>query len=338
MRFGWLLAACLTAVGCGGASATPPPPSPARAPAPPLHDGPLTDYVPAAGLRWMVVGRPRELARDPSLGPALKLLLPDRRLDAFAEGSGVDLRRVEHALAAGFDYATLYLLVPPQPARVEDLFRARLVSEPVEVHPHPKITRLTGLVGKTPQTLVRVDDRLAAVSVGSALPARVVELFARGKLAKSRPALRGSALSTLPPELERAPLRFYAPGPFGPEWTPGARGLLAAALALGAGARPLPGGRVELRVFLAGAWSEVAVDAASALLGAWEDLARSGTGRLLGLNEPAAGPVVDLRGNLLELRVELSALTLARGLRAAVEADVWEILDLPRPPPKPPRP
>jgi hypothetical protein len=279
----------------------------------------------------MVVGRPRELARHPSLAPALALLLPRERLEAFEHGSGVDLRNVDHALAAGFDFATLYLVEPEEPAKVEQRFRARLVSDPVEARPHPEIVRVTGLVGQTPHTLVRVDERLIAVSVGSATPARVVELFAREKLSKSPPALKGSALSNLPAGLEKAPLRFYAPGPFGGEWTRGARGLLSAALAVAVVARPLPSGRLEVRVLVAGDWERSATDGTSALLAAWEDLAASGTGRLVGLNEPASPPRVDVRPGVLELSVELDALTLARGLRAAVEADVWEILDIPKP-------
>jgi hypothetical protein len=327
---GLLVIALGASIACGGSPAPASKPSPARAD-PPLHEGPLTDYIPAAGLRWMVVGSPRALARHPSLAPAIALLLPKERLDAFARGSGVDLRQVDAALAAGFDYSTLYVVAPPEPASVEARFRERLVSEPVQARPHPQITRLTGIVGQTPQTLVRVEERLVAVAVGSALPARIVELFALRKLRKSRPALSGSALSSLPSELERAPLRFYAPGPFGAEWTRGARGLLAAATAVGVVASPQPGGRVQVRVVVAGDWSGAVHEAASALQAVWDDLSQSGTGKLLGLNEPVSGPVIEPAENLLELRVELDALTLARGLRAAVEADVWEILDIPRP-------
>jgi hypothetical protein len=316
-------------VACGGSPAPieSPPPAPAAAP---LHEGPLTDYVPAAGLRWLVVGSPRALGRDPSLAPAIALLLPEARLDAFAAGSGVELRDVDSALAAGFDYSTLYVVASSEPARVEQRFRERLVSEPVQARPHPQITRLTGIVGSTPQTLVRVGDRLVAVSVGSALPARIVELFALGKLHKSRPALSGSALSSLPSDLDSAPFRFYAPGPFATEWTRGARGLLAAATAVAVVATPLSGGRIQLRLLVAGDWSATP-EAVAALEAGWQDLAQSGTGKLLGLNEPVSGPKIEPGHSLLEATVELDALTLARGLRAAVEADVWEILDIPRP-------
>ena len=39
--------------------------SPPISATPSLHQGPLTDYVPAAGLRWMVVGNPRSFAANP---------------------------------------------------------------------------------------------------------------------------------------------------------------------------------------------------------------------------------------------------------------------------------
>ena len=73
-------------------------PTPARPAPEPLHDGPITDYVPAAGLRWMVAGRPRRLARNTAFAEALKPLLPAKRLEAYAVSTGIDLRRTPSAL------------------------------------------------------------------------------------------------------------------------------------------------------------------------------------------------------------------------------------------------
>jgi hypothetical protein len=112
----------------------------------------LTDFVPAAGLRWMVVGRPRALARHPSLAPAISLLLPKERLDAFSAGSGVDLRQLEYGLAAGFDYATLYLASPPTRRSGRKRFRSRLLRSR-EARPTRKSANHRP-VGQTPQTLV----------------------------------------------------------------------------------------------------------------------------------------------------------------------------------------
>jgi hypothetical protein len=58
-------------------------------PLPALHQGPLTDYVPAAGLRWLLVGQPKSLAQSPELLTETNRLLSKERLDAFATSSGV---------------------------------------------------------------------------------------------------------------------------------------------------------------------------------------------------------------------------------------------------------
>src|SRR5690606_6308956 len=124
-------------------------------------------------------------------------LLPAERLKAFEDGSGIALKQLERGLVAGFDFATMYMVTADDAALVERKFRERLVSEPLEARPHPDILRVTGLIGATPQTLVRLDERLVVVSVGSATPARVAEAFAQRKLRKSPSSLSGSALSTL---------------------------------------------------------------------------------------------------------------------------------------------
>jgi len=329
-----LAAALIFAQAC--ADAPPPTPKVAERPAvAPLHDGPLTDYVPSAGLRWLVVGRPKELASDSTLAQPLELLFPRARLEAFGASSGVQLPQTSEALIAGFDHATLFMASTPPGTIVPERFSERLLSEPSVKSPHPRIHRITGVVGSTPETLVHIDGKLAALSVGSSLPARVAQLYALGKLDKSPPALRGAALSALPlAELETAPVRFYAPGPFAGEWAQGARGLLATAVAAGIAVRPAAGARIAVDVAVAGDFRSLSADPAQLLLDAWNDLASSNLGRLLGLSEPAAAPVTNASPELLRLSVELNPLPLAQGLRAAVMAEVWEILRLE--PPVPP--
>jgi hypothetical protein len=201
--------------------------------------------------------------------------------------------------------------------------------------PHPKIRRVTGVVGRTPESLVLIDNQLAAVSVGSTTAARIVELYALGKLKKSPPALEGAALSALPADAGGAPLTFYALGPFSGEWARGAGGLLANAVAVAVAVRPLPQERIQATITLAGEWPEP--DATTRLVDAWDELATSNFGRLLGLNEPAAAPIVSATPEQLRMTVELSVMPLAQGLRAAVLSEVWEIMDLP-PPTSAPKP
>ncbi len=315
--------------GCGGQS-PPPKASPTDKPAPALHVGPLSDYVASAGLRWMVIGRPREIVRDGTLAKAIGRLLPDSGLEAFSRSSGVDLRHVDSALAAGFDFGTLYMVeAPGSVGRMQTRFENRIVTGAIIKRPHPELTRVAGLIGTTPESLVRIDHRVAAVAVGSPTPARVVELFALKKLKRSPRALAGSALKSLPTdELEKAPARFYAPGPFQDEWATGAHGLLRTATALGVAARPAGEGRIAFTVAIAGDFHDPKGDPATRLQDAWNELAASGMGHLLGLNQPASGPTVSGTPDLLRLNVELDSEPLANGLRAAVKAEVWEFLDL----------
>ncbi len=326
-----LVAAC-SAPACGP-SAAPPKARAAGAPEDSkLHEGPLLDYVPAAGLRWLVAGRPRELVRSPVFATALEPLLPKARLDAYAASTGVDLRTLPSAAIAGFSLGTIYLAeTRTDTARAEELFALRVEGEPILERPHPRVARMLGVVDGEPQALVSIRGRLIALAVRDPTLTRIVEAFARKQLRESRPALDGAALSTLPKRLERSPIRFYAPGPFEGQWRVGARGLLSAATALAVTADPVAPGKVRVAVVLAGGWSPPSEDAERHLSEAWDDLAGSPTGRLLGLNRPATPPQVSTASDTLQLLVELELAPIVAGLRAAVIADVWEILDL-RPP------
>jgi hypothetical protein len=237
---------------------------------------------------------------------------------------------VPNGLLAGFDFATLYMAeLRSGEALVEKKFEERLVSGGVLHSAHPDLRKLTGIVGRTPETLLIARGQWLAVAVGDPTAARVAEGFALRRLKKSVPALRGSALSTLPAELEQAPLRFYAPGPFLGEWARAARGLLAESSAVGVSARPVAPDGLEVVIALGGVDEGRAAEREARLLGAWEDVAQSSTGHLLGLHEPLSAPRPKAGDGYVELRVALDLMALARGLRAAVSADVSEILDVP---------
>ncbi len=313
---------------CGGAPAPAPVAAPPPKKAAPLHEGPLPDYVVAAGLRWMLLGRPNELAKKPRVVQLLSGLLPPERIDAYSDATGVDLRNTPNALIAGYDYGTLYMAEVSGPTTsVQDAFVERLLTDPKEKRPHPRIREVTGIVGATPETLVSIENRLVAVAVGDPLPARIVSLFATKKLKKSPPALRGASLSTLDLGDEGALARFYATGPFEGEWGRAARGLLRDATAAAITAEPTEEA-IAVTISLAGDWRAVGPDASARLLGAWEDLASNPTGRLLGFDRPRAAPVLGGSAQMLELRVELEGAPIVQGLRAAVVADVWEILSV----------
>jgi hypothetical protein len=313
----------------GGCADKPPPSAPA---APTNHQRfahtSLLDYVPAAGLRWLVVGRPNRLSADPELASAAGLVFAPERLDAFAEVTGIRLERLPMGVIAGYDLGTLYL------AEIEGLeapiVRARFSGRLVEggiVHERSGLHRI---VGTTPsgavRALVTVDDRSVAFASGDATLARIVEAYARKHL-RSPTALRGAALSLLPPLSDDTLVAFLAPGPFSNEWGGAAGGILAATLAVSIEARMATQGRLHTTLTLAGAWQEDVVDAVQKLELAWSDLQKSPTGHLLGLDQASGQKAW---GNLqhLTLSADLPVGPLARGLRDATSADVREILEL----------
>jgi hypothetical protein len=321
------LAVCSGA--CAPAPASPKVPTVAAvAPVRPLHQGPLSDFVSAASLRWLVLVRPQQILSEPELGQAILQIVSERRFDAFQESSGVDLRKLSSAAIAGFPYATLYLAEVPSgvAANARTLFSERLLEGAVTKQPRPTLTRITGIVGQTPETLLTIDERAIAVAVGDPIQAKIVEAYAEERLKNSPTALHGAALSSLPDLFESNAAVLFAPGPFADEWRRAAGGLLESSVAVAVAARSIGSGKLATTVCLAGAWGDSATDAASRIAAAWTTFARSSAGRLFELREIAE---VAAEPELLTLRVELDLEPLVRGLRASVLGDVTQILRLP---------
>jgi len=325
-RIRWLLLTAVWTMACAA------PPSKAPAPTPPvrpLHRGPLSDFISSAGLRWLLLIKPQQILAEPELGQAILQIIPSARFDAFAEASGVDLRSLAEAGVASFPYSTLY--VAELPRGVAPLARARfserLLAGAVSKRPHSGLTRITGVIGQTPETLLTVDDRLLAISVGDPVQAKIVEAYAEERLKHSPAALRGAALSTLPELVSSNAAVLFAPGPFADEWQRAAGGLLQSTVAVAITARPIGNGKVATTMYLSGAWQDSTDDATKRLRNAWSTLAQSSAGRLFELNDVAE---VSASQDLLKLYVELELAALVRGLRASVLGDLSQILNLPR--------
>jgi hypothetical protein len=290
----------------------------------PAPSAPL-DYVPAAGLGWLLVGDPSRIFADPELNRALGRLLPTERLDALALATGVDLRRLEAAAAAGYGLGTLYIALLPAPdgGRARTRFEERLSGALVK-HPRPNLHRITGTRAGSRHALVAVDDRLLAYAVDDLTLARIAEAYAARRL-KSPTALHGASLSELPQVADNTLVAFYAPGPFSGEWRSAGGGLLGNARSLRVAARRGEGATLHLDVVVVGDWPEA--DGVTRMEQAWGVLASSSMGRLLGLDQANNIKVVaDLHH--LTWSADLPLEPLVAGLRAATVANVPEIFDV----------
>jgi hypothetical protein len=288
----------------------------------------VRSFVPAAGLRWLVVGHPARIASNPDLSRALSSILPPARLDAYAASTGADLRLIPRAAVSGYAFGILYLAELParDGARVREAFTDRLRDGGIVKQPRAGLFRVSGTDGEIPRALVSIEDRLIASVTGDPTLARVVAAYAEGRL-RSPTALRGAALSTLPAPPEDALATFYAPGPFEGAWTTAASGLLASAFAVSISVEALPSALLRFNVTLAGDWPAGAVPPERQLERSWLTLANSSTGRLLALDH-ARNLKSTRHLQSLTLSMEIPMLELARGLRAATSAKIREILDV----------
>jgi hypothetical protein len=165
-------------------------------------------------------------------------------------------------------------------------------------------------------------------AVGDTSATRIVEAFAQNQLKRTKRVFDGAALVTFRDFGKESPLLFLAPGPFEGRWIYGANGLLSVASAVGIAATPIAGETLSVQLAIDGPWDETA-EAVTRLRQAWEDLALSSTGRLFGLDQPVSPPSFDSTTERVTLEVSLSLSPIVHGLRAAVIADVWEMLELP---------
>ena len=305
--------------------------APRVTPVAPLATENPVELIPAAGLRWLLVGRPRELLRNEAFSDALGRLLPQARLKAFSARTGIDLPGTDAALVAGYDLSTVYAATQQAKdgsTRVLDAFRERLRGGERVFEPHPRLRRISGVLGDVPQGMLAVGDRTALVSVGDPRLMRVAEAFALGKLARSPPALRGVALSSLTPPPAEALAVLYVLGPFDAEWARAAGGLLGSADAVWIALIPAGAGRARVQLELAGDFISTDADR---LLEVITRIASSTTGRVLGLDRPVVPATARHFPGHLTLSTTLETQPIADGLYAAVSGEVWEILNLPTP-------
>lgn len=325
------IALAASSVACGGAGRAAEPPPVA------LHLAPACDLIPAAGIAWVLETSPRAIAETADLIPVISEVVPEGRFTTFAAGhGGIDPRQVQDLCVARTKTSTLFVArLPFDPSRVESSFaeRATRVTARTIVVGQPPVVRLDGEVHGEPEHLTLFAREALGWELGPLGSLRATEAFARGALKKSVPVLRSRALAGTRALLGDGPLAVWlAPGPFEGEMGAGLGGLLRAATAVGIAVRfDGPPARLRVRIVLSGAWSDPEA-ARSRLAAAVHVLSESRTGRLFGLETPLAAPVTSLAHDALVVDAVLDGGRLARGLHAALEADVAEIVEGTRPP------
>jgi hypothetical protein len=323
-------AAAAWITGCGAA---PPPPSRPAGP-PPIEIENATHLLALAGLRWLILCRPRDIVSVPWLLSPISTFAPEHRFLRFAESTGMDLRQVREA-AIGV-YATesgdssFYLVRHGGDAQtIERAFRRRLTGGMRRSVLESGITLVSGTIGASTHVLVVIGRDIAGFQQGGSLsrgPARIAALYAEGKLKRSPTVLAEEPLRSLDARFGDAPFRAFARGPFEGELARGIRGLLAGATAAGIAARPSVREGILVAIAITGDFSTSADAASQALLSEWTRISESSFGHLLGLDQPADRPLPTHGDGAIALAVELDPKKLAAGLAAATMSQVEDIM------------
>lgn len=327
------LAALASALsGCGSSTAHVAPSKPTA----PLLIRSLDQLVPLPGLRWLVAARPKDIAAIAWLEPSISMLLDKERLDRSAEQMGFDLRTLPEAAWAAYrtenggEDASLQLVRHlGNSLAIERLFRERLSADMLRIEDDPRIIRVTGRLGKTVHAFASIGNDVVCLQQDGSLdrgPCRVATLLALGKLKRIKPVFADEALRVLAKRFESAPLRIYAPGPFEGDLARGARGLLAAATAIGAAFRPSPHESLLVEIAVAGDFTTSGPAAAQKLAASWDDLAARPLGHLLGLDAPLSPPFPTFAPDMVTLAVDLDPRKVAKGLADATSNQIREIM------------
>jgi hypothetical protein len=318
-----------------GCSSTPGPKT-AKAPLPPLATDKLAGLATGAGLEWIVLTRPREIAAVPFLIPEIGVFASEQSLDAFAKDTGIDLREIPEAVVARYDEtlggADLQLVRHHgDPGAVEQGFDKRLTQQPLRTEDRPDVVRVSGVIGTKPHAFARLGQDVVAFQEDGSIekgPLRVAALYAEGKLKKTPRALDTEPLRSLAARFGDAPLIALAKGPFVDEWKRAAKGLLEAATAVGGAVRPTARDHIGIAVAITGDFHGTGAKASDVLMDALADLASTEMGHLLGLDRPIEDPIPTHTDEAVALSIELDPHRFAAGLHALVSEDVDAIMKL----------
>ncbi|MDI1428152.1 hypothetical protein [Polyangium sorediatum] len=325
-----LAALASAAAGCGA----PAPVTKPATPEPPLAVPSLDGLLPLAGLRWVVLVHPHEITSIPWLVPFVGAVISEARFDRFAKGTAVDLRRTPEAVVASYTTnegdATVELLRhTSDPRAVERAFRDRLSTDTTRAVDRHDLVRVSGKIGRGAHAFAAIGSDVVCFQQAGSIPrgpCRIAALFARGALSRATRAFADPSLRALAERLGPAPARAFALGPFEGELARGARGLLAAATAIGAAARPSAREGILLSIAVAGDFSRTGEAASEELAASWKDLAQGSFGHLLGLDAPVTAPLPTHAPDAVAIAVELDPKKLAKGLADATSNEIDQIM------------
>lgn len=194
-----------------------------------------SDYVIAAGLRWLVTFDAGPLSVNlKRLAPEV---LPEGNVKGFERSTGLALDALRDVSIAGFDYSTLYIV---NGVRDVDTTRLRFAAQFPFAPAHTDVgaRRLyTGVSSDEVTHYATIDGDTALWSEGDPVPAKAALLLAQGLLRRSPSATKGAALGLLPGQCTRGHFVAQVPGPveLPPEADPGASLVMSATLALAVG-------------------------------------------------------------------------------------------------------
>ncbi len=300
----------------------------------PLSVHALTDLLPLADLRWLVLARPREIASIPWLIPEIGRFAREPDLDRFAAAVGFDVRQITEAAIAVYagegGESTFWLARHNgDPTAIERAYRKRLTTGEKRTLERPDLVRVSGKIGLASSALTLIGPDVIGLQQGgnpARGPARIAGLYAEDRLKKSPTVLAEDPLKSLAARFGSAPVIALSPGPFEGELARGARGLLEGATAIGASARPSAREGLAISVAVAGNFSKSGAAASKALVAAWNDLANAALGHLLGLDQPVEPPLPTFSESAVAIAVELDPRRFASGLAEAMGERVRAIL------------
>ena len=263
-----------------------------------------TDYLPAAGLQWLIAFEPAALRSG--LQAVTPQLLPMHRIEAFEKSTGVRISELEQVAIAGYAYSTLIVARTGQDFSAAGLrFERRLNVGPTRQQVADRVLVL-GLHDRTPLGYTSLDPSTSAWIEGDPMPAKAAILLAGKYLKQSPSALAGEALKLLPRRCHAGDVRVFIPGPI---HNPFAQSnsvestVLGQVLAMSLTAS-LGGERLKVHSCLVGDWPNSGVESVKRLI---EAVSQSRFASLLELEQPERFASYASVNDLVEVELDLNA-------------------------------